>query len=92
MGSVDVYILGQKYVVKGEESPQYIEQLASFVDAKLKEVCSATPNITPLKAAILTSLNIADELHKLKNEYNSVTANIKNIDNKTDAILELFDS
>ncbi len=92
MGSVDVYILGQKYVIKGEESPQYIEQLASFVDAKLKEVCSTTPNITPLKAAILTSLNIADELHKLKNEYSSVTANIKNIDNKTDAILGLFDS
>ncbi len=92
MGSVDVYILGQKYIIKGEESPEYIKQLANFVDIRLKEVCSNTPNLTPLKAAILTSLNIADELHRLKNEHNAVSANIKNIDNKADAILELFDS
>lgn len=91
MGSVDVYILGHKYIIKGEESPQYIQQLASFVDAKLKEVCSSTPNITPLKAAILTSLNIADELHRLKNEYDALTANIKNITSQADSILELFD-
>lgn len=92
MGSVDVYILGQKYIIKGEESTEYIQQLANFVDARLKEVCSNTANLTPLKAAILTSLNIADELHRLKSEYNAVSDDIKNIDNKADKILELFES
>lgn len=92
MGSIDVYILGQKYTIKGDESPEYIKQLAGFVDAKLKEVCSNTPNLTPLKAVILATLNIADELHKLKKEYNSVSSDIKNIGNKTDTILSLLES
>jgi len=92
MGSVDVYILGQKYTIKGEETPEYIKQLADFVDSKLKEVCSNTPNLTPLKAAILASLNIADELHRLKKEYNTVSNNIKSIDDKADIILSLFES
>lgn len=92
MGSIDVYILGQKYTIKGDESPEYIKQLAGFVDAKLNEVCSNTPNLTPLKAVILATLNIADELHKLKKEYNSVSSDIKNIGNKADSILSLLES
>lgn len=91
MGSVEVYILGQKYVLKGDASPEYIRELADFVDRKLKEVHSNTANITPLKAAILTALNIADELHKVKNDYNSISQNIKSIENKADTIIKLFD-
>ncbi len=92
MGSIDVYILGQKYTIKGDESPEYIKQLAGYVDSKLKEVCSNTPNLTPLKAVILASLNIADEFHKLKNEYSSVSTELMNIGQKADIILELIDS
>lgn len=92
MGNVDVYILGQKYTVKGGESPEYIKQLADFVDANLKEVCTNIPNLTPLKAVILASLNIADELHKLKSEYNSVSSEIMKIDSKANTILNLIES
>ena len=91
MESVEVYILGQKYVLKGEGSPEYIKELAEFVDRKLKEVYEISPNITPLKASILASLNIADELHKISNEYNSISKNIKNIEKKADSIIKLFD-
>ena len=91
MESVEVYILGQKYVLKGEGSPEYIRELADFVDGKLKEVYSLSPNITPLKASILASLNIADELHKIRDEYNSISKNIKNIEKKADSIIRLFD-
>lgn len=91
MESVEVYILGQKYVLKGEGSPEYIRELADFVDGKLKEVYALSPNITPLKASILASLNIADELHKIRDEYNSISKNIKNIEKKADSIIRLFD-
>lgn len=92
MGSVEVYILGQKYTIKGEEDPEYIKHLADFVDAKLKEVCANTPNLTPLKAVIMTSLNITDELHKLKKEYNSVSEDIVKIGSKADTILNIIES
>ncbi|MDI6729609.1 MAG: cell division protein ZapA [Thermodesulfovibrionales bacterium] len=91
MGSVEVHILGQKYVIKGDASPEYIQQIADFVDEKLKEVYTTASDITPLKAAILTALNIADELHRVKREYNSISQGIKSIENKADSIIRLFD-
>ncbi|MBA4349554.1 MAG: cell division protein ZapA [Thermodesulfovibrio sp.] len=91
MESVEVYILGQKYLIRGEESPEYIKQLAAFVDEKLREVYSNSPGITPLKAAILTSLNIADELHRTKNKYDSISHSIKTIEDGADSIIKLFE-
>lgn len=88
MGSVEVTILGQKYTLKGDASEEYIKKLAAYVDGKLKEVHSASPSITPLKAAILASLTIADELHKLRDDQELIA---RNIEERTNALTGLFD-
>lgn len=88
MGSVEVTILGQKYTIKGEASEEHIKKLASFVNGKLKDVYSAAPGISPLKAAILVSMNIAEELHKLREEQEHIA---KNIDERADVLTSLFD-
>ena len=88
MGSVEVTILGQKYTIKGDAPEDYIKGLASFVDGKLKEVYNASPGISPLKAAILASLTIADELHKFKEAHENIT---KNIEERANALTGLFD-
>lgn len=88
MGSTEVYILGQKYNIKGDASDEYIKELASYVDKKLKEVYSNSPNITPVKATILAALDIADELFKMKNQQEELT---KNIEEKTNTLASLFD-
>jgi len=88
MGSVEVYILGQKYTVKGDAPEEYIRDLAFYVDEKLKEVHSSIPNITPVKASILAALNIADELFKMKNDQEKMT---KFIEDKADKLTALFD-
>jgi cell division protein ZapA len=88
MGSTEVYILGQKYTIKGDAPEEYIKELASYVDKKLKEVYNAMPNITPLKASILASLDIADELFKIKKEQEQIT---KHIEEKTNLLTTLFD-
>ncbi len=88
MGSTEVYILGQRYTIKGDAPEEYIKQLAAFVDKKLKEVYNAVPNVTPVKASILAALDIADELFKLKNEQEQLA---KNIEDKTNKLVALFD-
>jgi len=88
MGSVEVHILGQKYTLKGDAHEDYIKELASFVDEKMKEVYNASPGIAPLKAAILASLNIADELYKLKEAQETIT---KGIEERANALTGLFD-
>lgn len=91
MGSVEVHILGQKYVIKGDASAEHIRQLACFLDEKIKEVYDNFPGTTPLRASILAALNIADELHSVKKEYSSVSKSIKSIEDKADSIIKLFD-
>ncbi|MDA8083330.1 MAG: cell division protein ZapA [Nitrospiraceae bacterium] len=88
MGSIDVTILGQKYTIKGDASEEHIKKLATYVNGKLKDVYSSAPGITPLKAAILASMNIADELHKLKEEQEHIA---KNINERADVLTSLFD-
>lgn len=91
MGSVEIHILGQKYIVRGDENPEYIRQLADFLNTKLQEVYAISPNITPLKATILTALNIADELHKVKREYISASQSIKSMQQKAETLIGLLD-
>lgn len=88
MGSVEVYILGQRYIVRGDAPEEYIRQLATYVDEKLKEVYNTIPNITPVKASILAALNIADELFKAKVDQEKLA---KFIEDKTNKLAALFD-
>ena len=88
MNSIEVYILGQKYTIKGDASEEHIRKLASFVDEKLKEVHNNAPNISPVKASILAALNIADELFKLRDEQEEMD---KYIEEKTQRLTALFD-
>jgi len=88
MGSVEVYILGQKYTIKGEAPEEYIQQLANYVQDKIKEVYNNSPSITPVKASILAAITIADELHRLRNEQDNLT---KSIEEKTVELTRLFD-
>lgn len=88
MGSVEVYILGQRYSIKGNAPEEHIRNLASYVDKKLKEVYNTSANITPVKASILAALDIADELFRLRNEQEELA---KHIEEKTDKLAALFD-
>ncbi len=88
MGLVEIHILGQKYTIKGDESEEYIQKLAGYVQDKIKEVYNNSPNTTPLKASILAAITIADELHKLKSEQDTIA---KSIEEKTVALTRLFD-
>jgi cell division protein ZapA len=86
--NIEVSILGQKYNVRGDAPEEYMRKLAAFVDERLKAVYAASPGITPLKAAILASLDIADELHKLKEAQENIA---KNIEERANALTGLFD-
>jgi cell division protein ZapA (FtsZ GTPase activity inhibitor) len=56
-----VTIYGQTYHLRGNGDPTYLEELASIVDTKMREISEATATADTLKVAILASLNIADE-------------------------------
>ncbi len=88
MNSVEVKILGQSYSVRTDEDEAYIKQLARYVDEKLKEIYSAAPNVNHVKAAIMTSLGIADELFKIKMSQEELD---KMIEEKTEILSGLLE-
>ena len=65
-GKVKVNILGQSYNIKGDTSPEYIMQLADYVNRKIDEIGANVSGRNQLQLAILVSLNIADEYFQMK--------------------------
>jgi len=62
-----VTIFGSEYKIRGAD-PDYIQVVAPYVDGKMRELEQRLPAGTPAKLAILTSLNIADELFREREE------------------------
>lgn len=69
---VCVNIFNEEYVVRGDENPEYIEMLASYVDRRMRVYQSRNPNLSPVKVAVLVGLNLADELNKLQEDYDEL--------------------
>ena len=66
--STSVEIFGQTYNVRGEGDPDYLAELARFVDSRMREVASQVATVDPMKIAILAALNIADEFSRFRKE------------------------
>ncbi|MDD2586062.1 MAG: cell division protein ZapA [Syntrophomonadaceae bacterium] len=72
LNRVTVEILNEEYIVKGDENPEYIQMLATYVDRRMKMIQQRNPNLSKTKTAVLASLNLADELNKLQEDYDEL--------------------
>jgi cell division protein ZapA len=66
--SVHVEIYDQIYHLRGVD-PDYIQQLATMVDEKMRAVSAHGGTVDSLRVAVLAALNIADELNNLRESY-----------------------
>ncbi len=67
-GSTGVEIFGQTYNVRGDGDPDYLLELARFVDSRMREVAGQVATVDPMKIAILAALNIADEFSRFRRQ------------------------
>jgi len=65
---ITVEIFGEKHVVRGEGTATYIQGLAHEVDKKMRLIAQRLPRLGAHQIAVLTALNLADELAKLQEE------------------------
>ncbi len=65
-GSTSVEIFGQTYNVRGDGDPDYLTELAQFVDSRMREVAAQVATVDPVKIAVLAALNIADEFSRYR--------------------------
>lgn len=69
---VTVEIYNQEYIVKGSENADYIEMLAAYVDRRMRMIEQRNRSLSTAKVAVLTALNLADELNKLQEDYDEL--------------------
>jgi len=65
---IKVQIFGGEYKIRGQADPDYIAEVARYVDSKMREINEKLSVATLGKVAILASLNLADELFKERRE------------------------
>lgn len=69
---VEVEIFGEYYTLKGDSSPDEMIAVAQYVNRKMKQLAGVNARLSKSQVAVLAALNLADELNKLRQEYDSM--------------------
>jgi len=85
--SVSVQIAGVKYALKTEEDDRYVKQVAAFVDGKIRDVQKHTRTVDTQAVAVLTALQIAEELFNERRQSGDLR---KKIREKSQSLLEVL--
>jgi len=62
-------IMGDEYVVKGTDQPEDMEAIIHYLESVIGSISSSNPKLVKSQVAVLAALKIADELYKLRQEY-----------------------
>ena len=73
--AVSVEIYDQIYNLRGTDA-EYIQQLATLVDGKMRAVAAHGGTADSLRVAVLAALNIADELLTLRARYDTLAGSM----------------
>ncbi|MCD6532185.1 cell division protein ZapA [bacterium] len=75
--TVSVKIYNQELKIRTDEPPEYVRDVARYVDSKIYEVVDNVPGISSTKALILAAMNIADELFKQREEHQKLVRQLQ---------------
>ena len=82
MNIVTVKINGVEYNLKGEEQEEYLHKVAGYVDKKVKNILENNTKLSTSSAAILSAVNIVDDMFKKQREYEDFLEKVEQIQRK----------
>ena len=65
---VHVEVHGQRYPIRTTLDARYVQELATYVDRKMRAASDASPGSDLVGLAVLTALNIADEYFRVRDQ------------------------
>ena len=83
--SVTVQIAGQKYSLRTDDDDRLVRAIATYVDAKFREIQRATRNPDTQAVAILTALQAAEDLFRAREETAALKGRVRE---KTRSLLD----
>jgi cell division protein ZapA len=75
-GLVPVEILGQRFPIRSTLDDAYVQDLANYVDDRMRAAEDATPGADALRVALVAALNLADEVFRARGEGTSILADL----------------
>ena len=63
---ISVEIHGHRYPIRSSLDQEYVTRLAAYVDEKMRAAADSAPTGDLLRVAVLTALNVADELFRCR--------------------------
>jgi cell division protein ZapA len=62
-------IMGDDYIIRGNDSIEYMQQIVSYIEDTIAALTKENPRLNKSQALIFCALKIADEYHKLRQDY-----------------------
>jgi cell division protein ZapA len=72
-----IEIYDQVYNLSAEQDEAYVQELAAYVDGKMRAVADATRTVDSVKVAVLAAVNIADELFALRQRHEQMQGPVR---------------
>ncbi|WP_123054332.1 cell division protein ZapA [Clostridium sp. JN-1] len=82
MNVVTVKINGVEYNLKGDEQEEYLHKVAVYVDKKVKNIAESNSKLSTASAAILSAVNIVDDMFKQKKKCELLESKFNDADKK----------
>ena len=90
VNSVQVVIDGEVYELASEDNPEYVQNVALYIDTKIKEIYRKRSNayINQKAKSLLVSLNIADDLFKEKDNSLAMKKEVQDLNESLSEYME----
>ena len=88
---VETRIYDNDYIITGDATEDYISRVASYVDSRMRELSRTFPDASSKKLAILTAVNISDELFQLKENPQKNTQKSPEVEERARKLISLLD-
>ncbi len=85
--SIKVKIFGSEYPLRGE-SEEITKKVANYVDQMINTIHEKIPEQPPLTVAVLSALNITEDLFKERERYKTLTSYIESEFSKINEFLD----
>src|SRR5262245_59251252 len=90
---IHIEVHGQRYPIRTALNPRYVQDLAAYVERKMRAASESSPGSDSVGLAVLTALNIADEFFRTRNlrstEAESLTSRTSELERIVDQALQL---
>ena len=85
---VTIEIRGQRLTIRSDRDPEFVQQLARYIDSTLQQLHESAPTAPNDKLLLLAGMTVAEELFEMRDQLDEMQ---QRLDETTETMFELID-